>query len=166
MFRNLSIMLGIAGVCALAAGGIAVAAGGFSHDGGAHDQTLTLLDITQQTSFVDVDGSNGPPTPGDELILTDVLKTRDGSRTVGHLHASCTFFVTPPTGAATLHCAGTAMLARGSLEFAGTGTATETSSLFNLALTGGTGIYDETHGQVLVRQISPDRSAVTIDIDA
>ena len=58
------------------------------------------------------------------------------------------------------------MLASGSLEFAGTGTATETSSLFNLALTGGTGIYDETHGQVLVRQISPNRSAVTIDIDA
>jgi len=73
--------------------------------------------------------------------------------------------VTPPTGAATLHCAGTAKLASGALEFAGSGTATETSSLFNLALTG-IGIYDETHGQVLVHQISPNRSAVTIDIDA
>lgn len=165
MFRRLSIILGLAGVCALAAGGIAVAAGGFSHDGGAHDRTLVVLDITQQSSFVDVDGSNGPPTVGDQFISTQVLKTRDGSRTLGHVEGTCTFISVNPTGPR-IHCVGTATLANGTLEFAGIGTATQTNSLLNFALTGGTGIYDEAHGQVLVRDIGPNRSIDTIDIDA
>ena|SRR6476659_7479324 len=167
MFRNLSIMLGIAGVCALAAGGIAVAAGGFSHDGGAHDRTLVLLDITQTSTDIDADQSNSF-TVGDYFVTTDVLKTRSGSATVGSLHGMCTVIsFSENQHSAVARCVATVRLNNGSIELSGAAVFSDNADDFTVAITGGTGVYDEIHGQARFQGLgNGNRHLATFDIDA
>jgi hypothetical protein len=162
MLKKILLVLGFAGVAALAVTGAALATGG--SDGGATDQTLVLTDITQHETDLDADQSHSF-TAGDQFIITDVLK-RSGMR-VGKLHAICeAISVNPRNESAVAHCVATANLAAGSIEFAGTATFSAASGDANLAVTGGTGRYDEIHGQVHIHEVSNTRSILTIDIDA
>jgi len=161
MFKRLTLGLAVCAAGALTVGGVALAEGGFSRDGGAKDQRLVLRDIEVHSTFVDVDGSNGPPTPGDEFVSVDVLK--QGSTVVGHLFGRCMFVRAPQQGPATLRCEATAALKDGSLEFAGTGLAAEHTFQLHFAIVGGTGIYDEVDGQGFIRG---DGDALVLDIDA
>jgi len=67
----------------------------------------------------------------------------------------------PETALADLRCEATATFANGTLELAGHGTARESGFNLRVAITGGTGIYDEIHGQGRF-----DGEFLVLDIDA
>jgi hypothetical protein len=98
---------------------------------------LRFLEVEDKFEFVDVgEPSTGEEFgPGDYFVAEDILRNRADTRTLGSLGAKCTNLVTPGL----LHCEATAVLRRGTIEFAGLLDFTQQPSF--VAVTGGTGRY-------------------------
>lgn len=162
MLRKFLPLAIAAGVAALVVGSVSLASGSSS----ARVQTakdspdLVFLDITVHTATVDVDNSHSF-TPGDEFIFNSVLKNPDGTKTLGTVQGYCvaTDLSQSPN---TAHCVTTATFAGGTIE--GDGLSSQQGS-FKLAVTGGTGQFDQARGEITIQPLSADRSIDTLDID-
>ncbi len=67
-------------------GGLSLASASTSRD--RHVRTIRLLEVAKGQQTVDL-GRQGF-SPGDEIMFTEVLKTLDGKRIVGHTSTICT----------------------------------------------------------------------------
>jgi hypothetical protein len=103
--------------------------------------------------MVDV-GARGR-SPGDLEIVFEVLHDRHGS-TVGHAQMLCTLL-----GRGARSCDATYVLPKGQIV---AGAATEHRLLYELAITGGTGIYDNARGDLVVTALGlhPRRELLVI----
>jgi hypothetical protein len=108
--------------------------------------------LEPQQSLVPEDpGSFENPKPGNIFLLHSVLKTPEGD-TVGRADFKCTDLSPPPKGV--FHCEGTDTFTDGStIEFAGLGRDTELD--FTVSVTGGTGRYLGTGGQLFFHALNP-----------
>ncbi|HET6849627.1 MAG TPA: hypothetical protein VFH74_12255 [Gaiellales bacterium] len=147
-------------VTALVAGAVAAALGGVSlARAGSGDRTLTLTEVQTGATFVDI--THTPQGgPGDEVIIRSALKDADGTR-IGFSSIVCQVVLGHK-----LQCAGVYHLPGGTL----TGTAlvpqSETSTApVHVAITGGTGRYDQASGQGVSTPQSETVSHTVIDLD-
>jgi len=153
MFRRFALVGASASSIGLAIGGVALASlsSGNGEAGDQHRRTFQLLEIQQ--SFVPEDpGSTENPKPGDLFLIHSILKTPagDGSDIVGRADFKCADLSRPPKGV--FHCEGTDTFTDGStIEFAGLGKAAELD--FTVSVTGGTGRYLGTSGQLFFHSL-------------
>jgi allene oxide cyclase-like protein len=157
MLRNSLAIAAAATLAALIVGGVSAASG--SHRSPNRD--FTALDTTVKETDIDVDNSNSV-TIGDQFIEHDVLKNRAGTKTIGSLDAICTFTDVSEENT-TVHCVATVKLRRGTLELAGLINFTEETA--HVPITGGTGRYDEAHGQVSLTAVNETDVLIGFDID-
>src|SRR6185437_10357797 len=101
-----------AALAALVVGGASGAAG----SGGSRERSLTVIEVEDSATFVDVDKSQSQPTVGDEFIFTNVLKNRSKTETVGSDTVICTFTAVVSEQEATARCVGTVTLRGGTLD--------------------------------------------------
>ncbi|MGO8959499.1 MAG: hypothetical protein ACLQFR_19355 [Streptosporangiaceae bacterium] len=104
----------------------------------AHGGSLTVVNVTHSKAF---------PRTGDELILVQpVYAAAHPGKVIGHGFATATFVtpkISPPAG---IRDEVTLVLTQGDIELAGV-TAGQSSTL---AVTGGTGIYQNARGEATV----------------
>lgn len=158
MLKRFIPMATAAALVALILGGVSAAS---SSDDRPDGRDFTALDTTVKETDVDVDNSNSL-TVGDEFIEHDILKNRAGTKTIGSLDAICTF-TDVSDESPTVHCVATVKLRRGTLELAGLLNFSEETG--RVAITGGTGRYDEARGQVFLRAVSETDVLLRFDID-
>jgi hypothetical protein len=142
-------MIGAIGVLiGLAIGGASLASSsGSSQVADQHRRTFQLLEFQQ--SFVPEDRKESNK-PGVSAMIHSVLKTPAGHE-VGRADFKCTE-LSPAEG--TFHCEGTDTFTDGStIEFAGLGKFVSLD--FTVAVTGGTGRYLGTSGQVFFHGLNP-----------
>ncbi len=158
MFRRL-IPIVMAGVlAALVVGGVS-AASGSDRSPGLHD--FTVLDTTVVFTDVDVDNSDSL-TIGDQFIEHDVLKNRAQTKELGSLDAVCTYVDVSEESTA-VHCVATVELRGGSIELAGLLHFADDTS--NIAITGGTGRFEEVQGQVFLRAVNETDVLIRFDLE-
>lgn len=137
-------------------GGLAVAAGAAvapaASTGTASTRTLRLLDITQTEANIDL-GRSGP-SAGDEHIFNDVLKNPAGTKRLGTVHGVCTITALSKTGGVS-QCVASFQLPGGTIEIAGA--EDFGAPRFTAAITGGTGRYHTTSGQLIHTLASGER---------
>jgi hypothetical protein len=156
MVRKLLPIATAAALAALVVGGISGAAG----SGASTARHFTLIEITVDETFVDVDNSQSAPTVGDEFIFKNRLKNRSETRTVGSDTGICTFTSVSEQDF-TVHCIVTVSLHGDTLE----ANALISGSTFKAAITGGTGRYDKARGQVFGRDLGENKTQLRFDID-
>ncbi len=144
---------------ALVAGAVAAALGGVSlARAGSGDRTLTLTEVQTGATFVNISHSqNG--APGDEAIFRSALRM-DGKR-VGFSTVVCQIVL-----GRKLQCNGVYHLPGGTLTGTALVPASQTSTApVRVAITGGTGRYDQASGQVTTTPKSETVSRSVIDLD-
>ena len=147
MFRRLLAAAGVAGVVAFVVGGGALAvASNSGGDGPA--QTITVIEKSGSSHFLDL-GKSGFSI-GDEFTFNSVFWNADQTARVGANHGYCVALTQRLS-----HCAGTARLMGGTIEFAGN---VSNSSQFRIAITGGTGPFKGAEGQVTVQNLNASGS--------
>jgi hypothetical protein len=130
-------------------------------DNGDNDDVIRLVAKAVVDEFVDL-APKGEPNPGDLLVFSDDVYW-NGNK-VGFLDGTCTFTRVTAT-AGRFHCTATLTLPKGQITIQGAiripfeGTFT---GPFYLAITGGTGAYDEAQGQVRVRLLSDTEERITV----
>jgi hypothetical protein len=129
--------------------------------GGAHPRDFISIDTTVKETDIDVDNSNSF-TIGDQFIEHDVLKNEAQTKTIGALDAICTF-TDVSEDAPVVHCTATVTLRGGTLEIAGLLDFADEQG--HVAITGGTGTYDEADGQLTLQAINDTDVRITFDID-
>ena len=144
----------VAGVLAVlvGAGSLAAAAGGTRED-----TTFRLTAV--RTSTIPVDVGQPGTSGGDEFIYGWRLANARNTATVGDANDVCT--VLSSTGVA-MHCVSTITLRAGTIELAGDVTSRAT---FTVAITGGTGAYDEARGQLVASPRPNGQVVFALDID-
>lgn len=157
MLRRL-LPIGAASILAVVLIGASGASGA---DGGAHPREFIAIDTTVKETDIDVDNSKSF-TIGDQFIEHDVLKNQAQTRTIGALDAICTF-TDVSDDAPVVHCVGTVTLDGGTLEIAGLLNFADEQG--HVAITGGTGVYDEVDGQLTLQAITETDVRITFDID-
>jgi hypothetical protein len=101
--------------------------------------TIRITSREVSDTFVDV-GKRGM-TPGDTQIVREQLfNTRITPKPIGHAEIVCTFTV-----ASSRYCSGTFFLPKGKIVVAGP---IYYRQLYELAVTGGTGLYDNVRGSL------------------
>jgi hypothetical protein len=140
---------------------IASVSGASGGDGGAHPRQFIAIDTTVKETDIDVDNSDSF-TIGDQFIEHDVLKNKARTRTIGALDAVCTF-TDVAEDAPVVHCVATVTLRGGTLEIAGLLNFADEQG--HVAITGGTGGYDEAEGQLTLQAINDTDVRITFDID-
>ena len=162
MLRKVLPLLSAGAVVALTIAGVSLAsrsAPSAAH-GKADSGEQRYLDVTTASAFVDVDKSGGP-SAGDEFVFNDQLKSPDGSQTLGTVQGSCV--LTDLSEHPSLsRCSSTATFGDATINADGLSPA---EGPFKFAITGGTGRYDQAHGEVTIQSQTDSRSTVTIDID-
>jgi hypothetical protein len=141
-------MTSVAGVLiGVAIGGISLASSSVSQVAGPQWSTLQLLEF--QRSFVPEDGKESNHA-GSLAAIHSVLKTQAGHK-VGRSDFECTELSLAPKGV--YHCEGTDTFSDGStIEFAGLGKFSQLD--FTVTVTGGTGQYLGTRGQVFIHSLN------------
>lgn len=158
MFRKLVPAATAAALAALIVGGVSAASG---DDRGSKSRDFAVIDTTVLFTDVDVDNSESL-TIGDQFVEHNVLRNLAGTKELGSLDAICTFIDVSDENTA-VHCVATVELAKGSLEIAGLlHFADETS---NIAITGGTGRYEEAQGQVFLRALDDADVLIRFDLE-
>ena len=145
--------LAAAGVLAVLIGAGSLA----SASGGREDATFRLL--AARTSTVAVDVGQPGTSGGDEFIYGWRLRNIRNTRTLGDANDVCT--VLSSTGVS-MHCVSTITLRAGTIELAGDVTSRAT---FTVAITGGTGAYDQARGQLVASPGPNARVVFALDID-
>ena len=148
MLHRLLTTAGVAAVVAFVVGGgaFAVASGTGGSDGPA--RTITVIEKSGSSHFVDV-GKRGFSI-GDEFTINSVFWNTARTERVGSNHGYCVFL-----GHNRAHCAGTARLAGGTIEYAGN---TANTPRFRIAVTGGTGDFAGAEGQVHIKNLNKSGS--------
>jgi len=130
-------------------------------DGGAQPREFIAIDTTVKETDIDVDNSKSF-TIGDQFIEHDVLKNKAQTRTIGALDAICTF-TDVSEDAPVVHCVATVTLRGGTLDVAGLLNFADEQG--HVAITGGTGAYDEAEGQLTLQAINDTDVRITFDVD-
>src|SRR5439155_15305038 len=120
-----------------------------SGSGSADDQaqSITVIEKTTSDHFVDV----GKPgfSIGDEFFFNSVFWNADQTQRVGVNHGYCVLLSTRLA-----HCAGTARLMGGTIEYAGN--INPSASDLRIAITGGTGTLKHAEGQILIHNLNAE----------
>jgi hypothetical protein len=144
------VRIGVTGIALIAA--LALASGSFGHISTAATGPAQIGISGQQTNFVRLNVGKPGRSPGDSEVLRQTLYNRRvSSRPIGHSSVMCTYAI----GRERL-CRGTYFLPKGSLVVAGSITFRQ---VYELAVVGGTGLYDNARGTVTATRIkkSPPR---------
>ncbi len=125
------------------------------------EPTAGTPSIAVRTSLtkVDVDRSHRD-SPGDLLVYAFELWNAPETERAGDARAVCTMVRVSGTEL-TAHCAATAQLGGGTIEAAGL--VTQPGTTTRLAVTGGTGRYDEADGELTLTAL--DELAVRLRVD-
>jgi hypothetical protein len=127
----------------------------------SEDVELRIVGRTTEQSFLDL-GEAGPSL-GDEFIFRDVLK-RDGER-VGHDGGVCTVTSTTTGAQGEFQCVVTLWLPEGQITTQALVVMSEESPVtFDVAVTGGTGRYEEADGEAHVTEVSETVARLTIHL--
>ena len=143
----------VAGVLAAAIGGVSLARAGSS------DQTMTLTEVETGARFVNV--THTPQGgPGDQVVLHRVVKNATGDR-IGSLDVVCEVVLQQK-----LLCNGVYRLPGGTI----TGTAEDSqdensTAPVHIAITGGTGRYDQASGQITSTPTGATTTRSVVDLD-
>ena len=130
------------------------AAGASAHDNGNAFQ-LTGKAIAPPTNL-DL-GAPGPSVGDQQIISMDVFK---GDKRVGESHVVCT-----TVRAGIVQCDNVTNLPGGQIVATGLVTdAQEETSPFTQAITGGTGVYRNAHGQLTVSEAGPQPATLRFEI--
>lgn len=115
-----------------------------------------IIRITsRQIGFTEVDTGVAGRSPGDiEVSRVQLYNTRIRQRPIGHAQLVCIY-----TGANSRNCTGTFVLPAGKLVVSG---GLIYRSLYDLAVTGGTGLYSNVRGTLIVTRVrqSPPRDVL------
>jgi hypothetical protein len=147
MIRRLLATAGVAGAVAFVVGGGAFAVAS-SSGGDSPVRTITVIEKSGSSHYVDL--TRRGFSIGDEFTFNSVFWNADQTQRVGANHGYCVVLTRRLS-----HCAGTARLMGGTLEFAGN---TANASRFSIAITGGTGPFKGAEGQVTVQNLNADGS--------
>jgi hypothetical protein len=147
VFRRLLTTAGVAGVVAFVVGGGAYAVASGSGSDGPR-RTITVIEKSGAGHFVDV-GKRGFSI-GDEFTFNSVFWNTDRTKRLGKNHGYCVVITRRLT-----HCAGTARLLGGTIEYAGN---TPGDGDFKIAITGGTASMKGAEGQVTVHNLDSEGS--------
>jgi hypothetical protein len=154
MFRKLSIV-GLAGVLVLVGGGLTMALAGNNITA---PETLVFTEISLKSRFVDV-GKPGPG-PGDSFLFVESLTDpADGSR-VGTVRGECTLHI----GHWQICQVGGFLDDRGEIFVSGVTQSTQQPMAIDLAITGGTGEFENVRGTVHVDPVSDTESETTLTL--
>ena len=109
-----------------------------------------IIRITaRQIGFTEVDAGVAGRSPGDlEISRVQLYNTRIRQRPIGHAQLVCIY-----TGANSRNCTGTFVLPAGKLVVSG---GLIYRSLYDLAVTGGTGFYANARGTLIVTRVRQD----------
>ena len=153
--RRVVIMAAACAVLAAAIGGVSLARAG----GSSGPQTLVFKEVDTGGKFINISHTqNG--APGDEFIFSAKLINRQNMR-IGSLDAKCTLALH-----GRLLCEGVMRLHGGTLTLQGTVGADEPNgTVDHIAVTGGTGSFDQAHGQLISRSTSDSTSHDVLDLD-
>lgn len=110
---------------------------------------------------VDVDGSHRD-SPGDVLVYSFELWNASETQRAGDAHAVCTM-VRASGAEFTAHCSATARLSGGALEAAGL--LEQPGTTTRLAVTGGTGRYDEADGELTLTALDELATRLRVDLE-
>jgi hypothetical protein len=154
MFRKLSIV-GLAGVLVVVGGGLTMALAGNNITA---PETLVLTETNLKGRFVDV----GKPGfgPGDSFFFVSSLTDPADSSKVGSVHGQCSAHI----GHWQICEAGAFLVDRGEIFVSGVIPATDQLADFDLAITGGTGEFENVRGSVHINQISNTESEDTLTL--
>lgn len=144
----------VATILAAAIGGVSLARAG----GSTSDQRLVLKQVDAGAAFVNISHSTGAPKPGDGFIFRAKL-FRNGMR-VGWLNVVCTQLIGTQD-----QCQGTFTLPGGTLVGSALTSTMNNESVTHIAITGGTGRYDQASGQAWSTNTSEHTARVVIDLD-
>jgi hypothetical protein len=153
MLRKCLMTAGVGALVAMAIGGASFASAA-SHEGGG--RSIVVIEKTTSQRFLDL-GQAGP-TAGDEFFFVSQFWNTSQTRQVGSNHGYCTLETRT-----VLHCAGTARLAGGTVEYAGESSIN--AKRFTITITGGTGAFNAAEGHISIRTLNADGS-VTRDVIA
>lgn len=124
------------------AGVLALGSWGSRSEAGIGPGTIRITNREVQVIRVDI-GARGT-SPGDtEIIRQQLFDRRDTSKPIGHSDLVCTFVDSKRTRA----CRGTYVLPKGQIVAGGS---LEYRQFYDLAVLGGTGVYDNARGTVTV----------------
>jgi hypothetical protein len=149
-------------VMAIAAACLAAAIGGvsFARAGGSSGpQTLVFTEVDTGGKFINISHTqNG--APGDEFIFSGKLINSQNMR-IGTLDAKCTLALH-----GRLLCEGTMRLRGGYVTLSGTVGANEPDgTVDHIAVTGGTGRFDNAHGQLISKSTGQNTASDVLDLD-
>jgi len=156
MIRRLMTTGAVLGVVALTAGSVGTATGqggGGHHD---HGDKLRVLSTNTEEAFVDVGETDF--SLGDSFVFTSDL-TRHGKH-VGHTGVQCTITSVEREES---QCVGTAWTHKGQITVQGL-LAGEPDE-FELAITGGTGAFEDAGGTLVVDELSDTEELLTFHLD-
>ena len=153
--RRVVIMAVVAAVIAAAIGGVSLARAG----GSSGPQTLVFKEVDAGAKFINISHTkNG--APGDGFIFSAKLINRQNMRS-GSLDAKCTLALH-----GRLLCEGVMRFHGGTVTLEGSVGANEPhGTIDHIAVTGGTGSFDQAHGQLISRSTSDTTSHDVLDLD-
>ena len=143
MLRKCLMTAGVGALVAMAIGGASFASA--SSEGGG--RTIVVIEKTTSQRFLDL-GQPGP-SAGDEFFFGSQFWNLAQTHKIGSNHGYCVLETKTLA-----HCAGTAHIAGGTLEFAGETTTTGQNS--TIAITGGTGALNAAEGHVSVHNLNAE----------
>jgi hypothetical protein len=111
-------------------------------EAGTGPATIRITDREVLVTRVDV-GARGKETGDTEIVSQQLFNLRVTSKAIGHSELVCTFVDSKRTRV----CRGTYVLPRGKLVVGGS---LEYRQFYDLAVLGGTGLYDNARGSVTV----------------
>jgi hypothetical protein len=142
MLRKCVMTAGVGALVAMAIGGASFASASSSEGGG---RTIVVIEKTTSQHFLDL-GQKGP-TPGDEFFFGSQFWNTAQTHQIGSNRGYCVFETQ-----AVVHCAGTAHIAGGTVEYAGESPTNDQQ--FTIAITGGTGALDAAEGHVTIHNLN------------
>ncbi len=158
--KTLNRSLGRMLMTAMVAGLLAAAIGGVSlARAGSGDRTMTLTEVETGAQFVNI--TNTPQGgPGDQIVLRRVVKNAAGDR-VGTLNVVCEVVL-----GRKLLCNGVYRLPGGTITGTAQDTQDESSTApVHIAITGGTGRYDQAKGQITSTPTGNITTQSVVDLD-
>jgi hypothetical protein len=154
MFGRVVMTAVAAAIVAAVIGGASLAAASGQR---GEDVSLRLIEVRTAVSPVDVPPAGA--SAGDEFILAGRLRNAANTTTVGRANDVCTVL---RASGAPLHCVAVVTLKAGTIDVAGLASG---GPNFTLAITGGTGAYDDAHGQLMGAPGPNGTGLVKLDID-
>ena len=143
----------VAGVVAAAIGGVSLARAG------SGDQTMTLKEVDVGARFVNITHTL-QGGPGDQVILRRVVKNAAGDR-IGSLSVVCEVVLGQK-----LLCNGIYRLPGGTISGVALSPQDENSTApVHIAITGGTGRYDQAGGQITSTPTGATTTTSVVDLD-